>query len=253
MILNYNKSQIYYEIQGTGPVFVLLHGFLESMTMWDPLIPILTKTKTVITVDLPGHGKSGCIQKEHSMELMAEIVHLILEVHAIETITIIGHSMGGYVALAFTETYAAYVQKLILLNSTPAEDSSERKINRDRALKLLDKNRMSFIAMAITNLFTENTQKKYTSEIQKLQNEASNFPLEGIKAAIRGMKNRKDRTMDLKNFRGEKLMICGINDPIVPFEDAKTLAKETLTKFSTLNGGHMGMVENFDKIVKIIT
>ena len=253
MILIFNKTQIYYEIQGTGPVYVLLHGFLESMTMWERLIPILTPTKTVITVDLPGHGKSGWVEKEHSMEMMAEIVDNILKVHSIDAITILGHSMGGYVALAYTTIYASSVQKLILLNSTPAEDSSERKINRDRALKLLDKNRTSFIAMAIPNLFTENTHEKYASEIQMMKNEASNFPLEGIKATILGMKNRKDRVSILKTFQGEKLMICGIHDPIVPFEDSKTLAKQTLTKMSKINGGHMGMIENFDEIVKFIT
>ena len=122
MILNYNNTHIYYEIQGKGPALVLLHGFLESITMWEPLIPKTIENKTVITIDLPCHGKSGCIGKVHSMELMAEVVHYILKYHTIKSATFMGHSMGGYVALAYAEMYDAEVNTLILLNSTPAED-----------------------------------------------------------------------------------------------------------------------------------
>lgn len=252
MILNYYKTPIYYEIQGEGPAIVLLHGFLESMTMWERLIPLLSTTKTVIAIDLPGFGKSGCVDMVHSMELMAEIVHQILKKQAIESISIMGHSMGGYVALAYCEIYPTSIQKLILLNSTSADDSQERKINRDRALKLMDRNSTSFLTMAVQNLFTENSQIKYASEINKMKSDVLNFPLDGIKAGILGMKNRKDRTSVLKKFKGEKMMICGINDPVVPYKASKTLALQTLTPMIKLDGGHMGMIENFDEIVKIV-
>ena len=253
MILNYNKTHIYYEIHGKGPAIVLLHGFLESLTMWERLTPILSINKTVVAIDLPGFGKSGIVETVHSMELMADIVDQIIKLHSFEAISIIGHSMGGYVGLAYCEIHPTSVKKLILLNSTPAADSQERKINRERALRLIDKNSAVFLSMAIQNLFTKDSQEKHASEIEKMKNDVLNFPLEGIKAAISGMKDRKDRISVLKEFSGEKLMICGINDPVVPYKVSKTLAKETLTSIIKLNGGHMGMIENFNEIVKIVT
>ncbi len=248
MILNYNNTPIYYEIQGKGPALVLLHGFLESITMWEPLIPKTIENKTVITIDLPGHGKSGCIGKVHSMELMAEVVHYILKYHTIKSATFMGHSMGGYVALAYAEMYDAEVNTLILLNSTPAEDSADRKRNRDRLLKVISSNPNAFIEMAIRNLFTEETQEKYASEIQKMKNEALKFPIEGIIATIKGMKNRKDRTLILKKFSKEKYMICGIHDPIIPFKDSETLATLSGSELIKVNGGHMSLIENYDEI-----
>lgn len=253
MILNYNNASIYYEIHGQGPALVLLHGFLESSTMWAQFVPEVAATHTVITLDFPGHGKSDCIAKEHTMELMAEVVHSLLVHLSIPTATMMGHSMGGYVALAFAEKYEKKLHKLVLLNSTPAEDSADRKLNRKRAIGVIRKNPTAFISMAISNLFAEDSRETYASDIQNMKNEALTFPLEGIIAAIIGMKNRKDRTFVLKNFSKEKIMICGSKDPIVPYKTAKILALQTLTTVLKLNGGHMGMIENFDKIVKIYT
>ena len=86
-----------------------------------------------------------------------------------------------------------------------------------------------------------------------MKKDALSFPLEGIKAAILGMKNRKDRTSVLKDFQGGKMMICGRNDPIIPYKVSTKQAKETSTPITTLNGGHMGIIENFNEIVKIVT
>ncbi|GHC45689.1 alpha/beta fold hydrolase [Ulvibacter litoralis] len=253
MILNYNNASIYYEIHGEGPVLLLLHGFLESATMWEKFIPEVASKYTIITMDFPGHGKSECIDKEHTMELLAEVVHALLLELNINSVSIMGHSMGGYVALAFAEKYDEKLQKLALLNSTSAEDSADRKLNRERAIQVISRNPAAFISMAISNLFSENTHQKYASEIQNLKNEALKFPLEGILAAVIGMKNRKDRTTILKNFSKEKILICGKNDLIVPYETSKTLASHTLSKLIELDGGHMGMVENLKEITKIYT
>jgi pimeloyl-ACP methyl ester carboxylesterase len=253
MILNYYETPIYYEIHGKGPAMVLLHGFLESLTMWERLIPILSSNRTVVVIDFPGFGKSGVVDTVHSMELMANIVNQIIVVHSFETISIMGHSMGGYVGLAYCEIYPTTAKNLILLNSTPAADSQEKKINRERVLRLIDKNSALFLTMAIQNLFPADSLEKYASEIEKMKSDVLSFPVEGIKAAILGMTNRKDRTSVLKKFQGRKMMICGRNDPLIPYHVSTTLAKETFTPIITLNGGHMGMIENFNELHKIVT
>jgi pimeloyl-ACP methyl ester carboxylesterase len=251
MILNYNNTPIYYEKHGQGPVVVLIHGFLESSTMWKQLVSALDKTKTLIAIDLPGQGKSGCLGEVHTMEMMAEVVHRILEELGVSKATFIGHSMGGYVALAYAEAHEKTVEALILLNSTTLADSPERKINRDRSLKVINKDAGLYIKMAIDNLFVENTRDQYASEIENLKKEALQFPAEGIKANILGMKIRKDQTSFLKNFNKVKIMISGIQDPLISSESSKTVALQTNSELIMVSGGHMGMIENFNEIVKI--
>ncbi|HBR53652.1 MAG TPA: alpha/beta hydrolase [Flavobacteriaceae bacterium] len=252
MIFSYHHTPIYYNSQGNGPVLMLLHGFLESSTMWDSLLPEITKTYRVITFDFPGHGKTPSISKVHGMELFAEITSALLAQLGIAEATIIGHSMGGYVAMAMAEKYPGQIKKLILLNSTPAPDSQARIENRERALALVPKAKDAFVGMAITNLFNEASRIKFEKEISALKAEALTFPLEGITAAIAGMKDRKDRTMVLKSFSKPKYMICGVHDPILPIDDCKKIAEQTKTEFFSVNGSHMNHIENTTEIVKIL-
>ncbi len=248
----FNNTPIFYKSTGSGPALVLLHGFLESSTIWKELIPDLKEKYTIICMDLPGHGKSGNLSEIHSMELMAEVLYELLTHLNIATCKLVGHSMGGYVALAFAESYPHAVDTLVLLNSTPLSDSIERKENRDRALRLIQSEKKLFIGMAIANLFSEETRLLFPSAIEALKKEAYSFSTEGIMANIRGMRDRVDRTALLKNFGGKKWVVAGTKDPIVPFSQCKLLALETESHFKTVEGSHMSWLENQDEIVKFL-
>ena len=100
--LLFKNTKISYTDTGKGAVVVLLHGFLENKYMWKDVIPIISKNKRVLAIDLLGHGKSECIGYIHSIELMAEVVFAVLKSLRIRKITLIGHSMGGYVSLALS-------------------------------------------------------------------------------------------------------------------------------------------------------
>jgi pimeloyl-ACP methyl ester carboxylesterase len=252
MIFPCNDKQIYYRTNGNGPALVLLHGFLEDLSMWDPLIDLLGEKFTVIRIDLPGHGKSDVFREIHTMEFMADVVQMLVEEKGIGTITIMGHSMGGYVALAYLEKYAKNVRQFILLNSTPYADTEERKRNRERALSLIPENKETFINVSIRNLFAENTRQNFAGKIGKLQKEANNIPTPGILAALRGMKDRKDRSEVLKAYEGNKILICGDKDSVVPIEDSARAASYTNSKLISVSSGHMTLVENVNEIIKIM-
>ncbi len=132
MNLQYKHINIHYTDKGKGTAIVLLHGFLENSTMWKPFISRLSKKNRVITIDLLGHGKTECLGYVHTMEDMAEAVKAVLSKLRLRRVVVIGHSMGGYVALAFVEKYSNNVKGLCLMNSTATADSEEKKINRDR-------------------------------------------------------------------------------------------------------------------------
>lgn len=248
MIFNFKNTPIYYNVVGEGRATVLLHGFLESSKMWAPLIPELSKNRQIIMIDLPGLGESGVISETHSMELMAEVVDSILEYLHVSTATFIGHSMGGYVTLACAEMFPDRVEKIVLLNSTAIADSEERKANRDRAIKIIDRSPKAYISMAIVNWAGETTREKFSEELQTSKNIAYTFPVEGIKAGLRGMRDRKDRTEVLKAFPREKYMFLAEGDPIIPIQDNLQLAKECGAKSIIASGGHLSVIENLQAV-----
>ena len=189
----YKNTSIAYTDTGKGKAIVLLHGFLENQKMWDKYIASFAKKNRVITIDLLGHGDTECLGYVHSMEDNAEAVHAVLSELRIRKAVFVGHSMGGYVALAFAELYPDAVKGLVLLNSTAKEDSPERKTNRDRAIKAVKQSYKGFVSMAIANLFSENNRERLVEEIELVKKEALKTPLQAIVASLEGMKIRKDR------------------------------------------------------------
>ena len=106
--------------------------------------------------------------------------------------------------------------------------------------------------MAIGNLLAESSREKFASEIETLKNEAYSFPIEGIKAAIKGMRDRKDRTEILKNFKNGKYMILAEEDPILPILEAIQLAEQCGCSVKIIKGGHMSLIENCDSVAKYL-
>ena len=137
--------------------------------MWNAFIPELSKKHRIITIDLLGHGETECLGYVHSMEDQADMVHAVLHELKIRKTVLIGHSLGGYVALAFAELYPDYVKGLFLLNSTSRADSDERKTNRDRAIKAVKQNYTNFVRLSIANLFSEDNREKLETEIEKVK------------------------------------------------------------------------------------
>ena len=172
---------------------MFLHGFLENSTMWNAHVEELAKKYRVICVDLLGHGDTDCLGYVHTMEDMADAVHHVLHELKLRKVVLVGHSMGGYVALAFAELYPDMMKGLVLVNSTSREDSDERKLNRDRAILAIKKSYTTAIRMAISNLFSEENRDRLTDEIEAVKLEALKTPLQGIVAAQEGMKVRNDR------------------------------------------------------------
>ena len=140
------------------------------------------------------------------------------------------------------------VEKIVLLNSTSIADSEERKTNRDRAIKIIDKNPRAFISMAIVNWAGEATREKFSEELELSKSIAYTFPVEGIKAALRGMRDRKDRNEVLKAFPREKYMFLAEDDPIIPIQDNLKLAKECGAKSIIATGGHLSVIENLPAV-----
>lgn len=252
MVTSYRQAEIHYESYGKGKTVVLLHGFLENSSIWEEFVPEIAKNHQVVTIDLLGHGKTGCVGYIHTMEEMAEAVHAVFLDLKISDAAFIGHSMGGYVSLAFLEKYSEKVRSITLLNSTPEPDSEERKENRDRAIDLVKRNPQAFISMALSNLLTSENNKKFAKELQKLKGEALKMPKQGIIAALEGMKVRKNRSKILKFSKKEKYIIAGKEDPVLAYKSAESTAKYCECRFLALNGGHLSFIEDKNALLQFM-
>lgn len=252
MILEYKGISIFFSDQGKGNTIVLLHGFLENSTMWNAFLLELSKKNRVICIDLLGHGKTGCIGYIHSMELMAKTVKAVLKHLKIKQSIFIGHSMGGYVALAFAEKNPNAVTGLCLMNSTAEEDSEDKKINRDRAILAVKQNHKTFIRLAINNLFRPKNRKIFSEEILQITKEALQTSLQGIIAALEGMKIRPNREDVLKSKDYKIMMIVSKKDPVLNYNSLINQAKKSNTKVVEFPDGHMSHIENKDDFLQSI-
>ena len=252
MIIQHKGIDIFYTDEGKGSSIVLLHGFLENTSMWNAFIPQLTKRNRVICIDLLGHGNTQCIGYIHTMEEMAEAVNAVLQHIKIRRSVFIGHSMGGYVTLAFAEVNPDAVKGLCLLNSTARADSSEKRKNRDRAIKVVKQNYKAFVRIAIVDLFRPKNRAIFSEEIKQVKKEALKTPLQGIVASLEGMKIRNDREVLLHFSPYKKMMILGKKDPVLDQNSLREQIENADITVVELPDGHMSHIENFSETLKAI-
>lgn len=243
--ISYKNSKIHFTDTGVGPAIILVHGFLESVTIWNNLHPLLREKNRLVCIDLPGHGYSADITKIHRMEDMAKVVNAIIEHLVIEKVVLFGHSMGGYVCLAFAEMFPNKVEGLGLINSTPLTDSEEKKVIRDRAIEAVQQNYKTFARIAISSLFSKNNRLRLKNDIDLLVDNALKMDPKSVIAAITGMKVRKDRSSIFLNGSFKKLLLLADHDPVLNTSDLLELTKDQPNITKIIPGGHMSFLENF--------
>lgn len=250
----YNQKLLSYNITGQGTPVVLLHGYLETKELWDNISKELSKQYLVICPDLPGQGDSEPLLGQ-TVETMAESIYGLLESLKIEKANVFGHSMGGYITLAFAELFPDKVDKFGLLHSHPFPDSPEKKEQRIQEISLVNRGRREFIIkFAIPGYFATGYAEENPEKLDRALELALKTTDSGMIACINAMRNRKNRLYVLQDSKVISLWIAGRKDEFLPCSTAIETARELKnTKFYILeNSGHVGMVEEFEKTVKIL-
>lgn len=250
--VNYKNIRVHFSSEGKGSAVVLIHGFLENSTMWKDIVHILAKKNRVITIDLLGHGETDCLGYVHTMEEQAKMIKAVLNHLKLRKFTLIGHSMGGYIALAFADLFPKTIKGLCLMNSTYKNDDDELKSLRTRAIKMVEKNYKNIVRMSFTNLFSENSRTLFKSEIKEALSEALKMPIQGYIAAQEGMKIRENHTNLFKNATFKKNMILGKKDWIIDSEKALLFAKKHHINATILPEGHMSHIENKKELIEAL-
>lgn len=250
MTTTHKGTPVFYTDQGEGNAIVLLHGFLENSTMWESFALEFSKNYRVICIDLLGHGKTGCIGYIHTMEDMAAGINTVLEDLQIQTVTIIGHSMGGYVGCAFAKAYPKKTKALCLLNSTPLPDNAERKLLRIRANKMARENYSQLVRMSFMNLFDKETRENYNHDIDLAIIEALQTPTQGYIAANSGMQLREDSSKLWREGNFYKAILLGETDWIIDSNMHKLQFGSYTDYLKIIPGGHMSHISQETILLK---
>jgi pimeloyl-ACP methyl ester carboxylesterase len=263
-----SSSSLYYREEGSGLPVVLLHGFAEDGAIWDNQVSYLSAYCRVIVPDLPGSGRSpslgqspaltspegvGPAYKEGlagSIEELAGSIATLLDQLAIQQCILIGHSMGGYIALAFAEKYPERLNALGLFHSTAYADNEEKKTGRRKSIEFIRNNgSAAFIRQSIPNLFSGYAREYHPDLIDSIISRYSGFSPDSLIAYYEAMIARPDRTAILRQFAGPVLFIIGQADGVIPME--QVLQQCHLPAVSHIhiieNAGHMGMLEVPDR------
>lgn len=242
MKVEINGRKLHYEIFGqTGTPVVLIHGFGLDHSIWKEMVLKYLQNHRVILPDVCGHGKSDAPVGVYSMTELAEDIYQLLRFLRIDHIVLCGHSMGGYISLAFAEKYPNHLSGLGLITTHARRDTDEKAAARYELADAVQSKGSIVLAESMTPLLTENEAvQAYVYDLIK------KTPPEGIIGAAKGMAERPDRLSLLNNFDLPALVVAGKADQITPLEKAQEMA-DALPRSELLilsNAGHMPMLES---------
>ncbi len=235
---------------------VLIHGYLESMECWDKVLSPLTKLYRVVAFDVPGHGISEVKGETHTPKFVAETLAALLKKIGVEKSSVIGHSMGGYIALAFAKEYPDMVDKLVLHHSTPQGDTPEKRTNRTREIEAIKAGKKELLSTINPGRgFAAANRKKFAEEIGELSEQIMMTEDEGIIALLNGMMEREDTSDIVESLGARAMLIFGADDSYMPKEYCVSLA-ETFTQAKVvemLSSGHNSHIEEPEKFVEEVS
>ena len=236
------------------PTIVLLHGYLESLDVWDDFTKLLMPKLRVITLDLPGHGVSEVKGEVHTMEFLADVVRGVLEVQGVDKCVLVGHSMGGYVALAFLRKYPDLLDGIILFHSFPGADSVQTQERRQREIDIVLSGKKDLLANTVAAGFAEQNRNRFADEIEDLSEQVILTEEAGIVALLRGMSERSDSNALLNESSVPQMFVFGRNDEYISVETAETMiAQHPQAEVLWLdNSGHMGFIEEAQRSAEAI-
>lgn len=243
---------LHYRDEGKGyeQTLVLLHGYLQNLDVWTSYVLSYMRSMRVITIDLPGHGYSDCMGEVHTMEMMAKAVRAVLDEAQVCQCVMIGHSLGGYVALEFAHLFPHYLRGLGLLHSHALGDSNDHRQHRLDTCDIVVSSRAGYIVNFVPSLFDKSKLEPMGQEIKDLTDQCLETKLESILAAQRGMFEREPRMDVLRDLETPILFVYGKNDTRIPLEIGLAQAMDARHAEILIldNVAHMSHLEERDYI-----
>lgn len=243
------KTPLFFEVEGKGPSILLLHGLALDHTIWHPVSQLLKHEVKVIMPDLRGHGSSPSPSGEYSMYTMAEdLIHLMDEID-LEKTYLAGHSMGGYIALAFAWSFPERLSGLALVASHIYPDSPEKKQSRLAQIIELEESEPAVVFEEMPFGLTKDKEiVQFCWEIIKKTNP------KGMRRVLAGMAERLGTEDINKKLEKPLLIIAGVEDQFIPIETSRQMAEEMKPQWliEVENAGHMVMMEKPERTAEAL-
>lgn len=244
--VHYNGKKIFYSDTGNGSPVVLVHGYLETGDVWNDFGERLSTNHRVITVDLPGHGSSDIFEEVHTMEFLAESLNGLLNTIGIDKVFLAGHSLGGYISLAFLQLFPEKLKGYCLFHSHPFADTKEILEKREREIMIVNAGKKYLLYPEnVKRMFASVNLEKFSVQHENIKIIASGIRGEAITAVLKGMMSRPSRLDLMEAGKVPCLWILGSMDNYIPCEPM--LARVKLPPNAELvilkNSGHLGFIE----------
>lgn len=211
-------KQTKYFMSGSGPCVVLLHGYMEDHRVWEPIVPAL-KDFTIIIPDMPGSGKDVIPENTDAIEFMADVVHELLLGLGTERYSVVGNSMGGYVAFRMIKKYGKFIDKAVLLSTNPFPDTAKDKRRRTREIDLLKHGKKDLIFKVFINSLDERFRELY-------RRMSKDMPSENMVSLQTSMMNRPDNRDVFEEPPVPVHYMFGEDDTLIPVERIKALVEQ---------------------------
>lgn len=242
--LKLNDSTVSYLDSGNGKVVVLLHGFCGSSRYWEKVIPVLSENYRIIALDLPGHGESSILEGNYTIEDIADHIKHFLDEMKVEQVSMFGHSLGGYITLAFAEKYSKLLEGFALVHSTAFPDSEEAKQGRIKNVeKVKQEGIRTLIDGLVPKLFSPDNLVRNSEDIAVTKEIGYSTLPQGAISTLIAMKDRPDLNSVLEWTELPVLLIAGEKDQIIPPEKTFTINKGNIRHSLIKDTGHMSMYE----------
>lgn len=255
MFFSFKGGRIHFSDSGNGTPVVLLHGYLESSEVWNGFAEKLSSDFRVISVDLPGHGLSDVYGEVHGMEFMATGIKELIDYLEIKKVFLAGHSLGGYVTLAFLELFPDRLTGYCLFHSQPFSDPPAVIDKRKREIEIVKMGKKNLMYPDnVIRMFAVSNLEKFAGALQHSKDIASRIPGEGIIAVLNGMIERPSRLSFMEEGKVPFLWILGSMDSYIPCDliQAKVKLPSNARVVVLANSGHMGFIEEEERSLEVI-
>ncbi len=244
-----------YDSEKGDKTIVLLHGYLETLYIWDEFIHLINKEFRVITMDLPGHGLTGTAPGINTVGYSAETVLRVMDRCRVEKATIAGHSMGGYIALEFAARFPSRLDSLVLMHSLPWADTTQKAEERRAEMGIIEAGKLAAIVKkAVLKCYADVNLTRCKRKIDETVEIAETHEPQGIIASLRGMMTRPDNESVIKNLKIPLLMFFGEKDKYITLDKASTAGSllPGTTAVFLKNSGHNGFIEEPEVVSEIL-
>jgi 3-oxoadipate enol-lactonase len=247
--ISYNEAG-----ETNSSVLIFIHGFPFDKNMWDGQLNALSNKFRCIAFDLPGYGQSEMVE-ELSIEYYADVLDAFMHLMQIDSATICGLSMGGYISLRAIVKYPERFSRLILCDTQCIADTDEGRKKRFNTIEAIEKDGLEpFAEGFIKNLFTEKNLQANADFVQNIKSTILSSKPESVTATLKALAERIETCSNLGDIKIPALILCGVDDKITPVKQSQFMNEHIQgSKLVILNeAAHLSNLEQADLFNKSI-